>query len=227
LVHGGILKSSTKVEFISHTIPDIQRDTFILGVCGVPEEISSPLDDGWFIADFYAFNYLLHGLGVSQKWLACSAPRTLIEKHGEYMDGKVVLSYPLLNSNRLSEVTAVSPENILAEFLSSLKTICDTAREKKAPVLVFVFGHGQRFIHSVSIGSPLLSMSAFDSAIGARVDVTLVNTACFSGGWSVNPQLNVTSLVAAGPDQESESWAASKSIGGSIYATALIKPFLT
>ena len=66
-------------------------------------------------------------------------------------------------------------------------------------------------------------MSAFDSAIGARVDVTLVNTACFSGGWSVNPQLNVTSLVAAGPDQESESWAASKSIGGSIYATALIK----
>ncbi|KAN0079186.1 hypothetical protein V8E54_004400 [Elaphomyces granulatus] len=232
LVHGGILKSSTKVEFISHTIPDIQRDTFILGVCGVPEEISSPLDDGWFIADFYAFNYLLHGLGVSQKWLACSAPRTIIEKHGEYLHGnpymhrKVVLSYPLLNSNRLSEVTVVSPENILDEFLSSLKTICDTAREKKAPVLVFVFGHGQRFTHSVSIGSLLLSMSAFDSAIGAGVDVTLVNTACFSGGWSVNPQLNVTSLVAAGPDQESESWAASKSIGrccGSIYATALIK----
>jgi hypothetical protein len=198
-VHGGILKSSAKVEFISHTLPDIRRATFILGVCGVPEEISSPFDDGWLIADFYAFNYLLHGLGVSQKWLACSAPRALIEKHGEYlhgnpyMDRKVVLSYPLLDSNRLSEVTVVSPENILDEFLSSLKTICDTAREKKAPVLVFVFGHGQRFTNSVNVGSLLLSMSAFDSAIGAGVDVTLVNTSCFSGGWSVNPQ--------AGPDR--------------------------
>ena len=53
----------------------------------------------------------------------------------------------------------------------------------------------------------------------------MVNTACFSGGWSVNPQINITSMTAAGPKQ-SESCAASNSIGrccGSIYATALIQ----
>ena len=237
LVPGGVLKSKgsgVNVEFISHTLPDIRDDAFVLGVCGVREEVSSPFDDGWFLSDFFAFNFLLHGLGNVQEWLACTKPTTLLEKHGEYLHGnpfmerKVVLSYPLLENHQISEVTVVSPDDILDEFLARLERICRHAREKKAPVVVFIFGHGDKIAKSVYMGGNdhWLSMDSFRQAIGEDVAVTVVNTACFSGGWSVNPQLNITSMTAAGPKRESESWAASNSIGrfcGSIYATALIQ----
>ena len=94
------------MEFLSHTLPDVRHDAFLLGVCGVPEEDADPTDDGWFLSDFYAFNFLLHGLGSAQEWLACAQPATLLEKYGEYLHGnpfserKVVLSHKLLEEHQ-------------------------------------------------------------------------------------------------------------------------------
>jgi hypothetical protein len=59
---------------------------------------------------------------------------------------------------------------------------------------VFIFGHGRATNHAVNLGNDdqWLEMKSFREAIGENVAVTVISTACFSGGWSVNPQLNIT-----------------------------------
>ena len=222
-------------EFITHTVPDIREDAIILAVCGVPDiDEANPEDDGWFFSDFFAFNYLLRGLGTSQVWMACVHPQDLVRKYGEYLHGnpysdrKVVLSQDLLDNDELSAVTAIRTSDLLDTFLATLKTKCDQARAENHPVVVFIFGHGHETTKGVNLGlqDHWLEIDAFRTAIGNDVVITVVSTACFSGGWSVHPQLNVTTTMAAGPQIESESWGASESLGrfcGSIYATTLIQ----
>ncbi|KAJ5487572.1 hypothetical protein N7530_001872 [Penicillium desertorum] len=45
-------------------------------------ETANPKDDGWFISDFYAFNYLFRGLGMEQTWLTAVEPTKLVNKYG-------------------------------------------------------------------------------------------------------------------------------------------------
>jgi len=233
---GAALKGAQgQPEFITHTVPDIREDAIILAVCGVPDiDEANPKDDGWFFSDFFAFNYLLRGLGTSQVWMACVQPQDLVRKYGEYLHGnpyfdrKVVLSQDLLDNDGLSSVTAITPSDLLDAFLATLKTKCDQARAENHPVVVFIFGHGHETTKGINLGleDHWLEIDAFRTAIGNDVVTTVVSTACFSGGWSVHPQLNVTTTTAAGPQIESESWGASGSIGrfcGSIYATDLIQ----
>ena len=235
LAEGVTLKRARgQTEFITHTVPDVREDAIILAVCGVSEIVeASPLDGGWFLSDFFAFNYLLKGLGTSQTWMACVHPQDLLRKYGEYLHGnpfsdrKVVLSQDLLDNDELSSVTVEEASNLLHAFLATLAIKCNQARQENHPVVVFIFGHGHEETKGVNLGSDnWLEIDAFRTAIGDDVAVTVVSTACFSGGWSVHPQLNVTTTTAAGPETESESWGASGSIGrycGSIYATVLIQ----
>lgn len=235
-VKGAAVKGAQgKAEFITHTVPDIREDAIILAVCGVPNiDDADPEDDGWFFSDFFAFNCLLRGLGTSQDWMTCVHPQDLVRKYGDYLHGdpysdrKVVLSQDLLKNDGLSSVTVVTQSEMLEMFLARLKTKCDLARAENHPVVVFIFGHGHKTITGVNLGREdhWLEIDAFRTAIGNGVAITVVSTACFSGGWSVHPQLNVTTTTAAGPLIESESWGASESIErfcGSIYATTLIQ----
>jgi hypothetical protein len=103
---------------------------------------------------------------------------------------------------------------------------CDFARLTNRPILVFLFGHGHEATRGVHLGDAKVTIPDFLEAIGEDVSVTVISTACFSGGWAVHPLLNITASTAAGPDELSESWPASGSVGrncGSIYATALIQ----
>jgi hypothetical protein len=213
---GAALKGAQgQSEFITHTVPDIREDAIILAVCGVPNiDEADPEDDGWLFSDFFAFNYLLRGLGTSQVWMACVRPQDLVTKYGEYLHGnpysdrKVVLSQDLLNNDELSAVTAITTSDLLDVFLATLKTKCDQARAENYPVVVFIFGHGHKTTKGVNLGQEdhWLEIDAFRTAIGNDVIVTVISTACFSPGWS--------------------SWGASGSIRrycGSIYATALIQ----
>ena len=133
---------------------------------------------------------------------------------------------------------------MVTNFLNAVKAECDLARNQDQPLLVMLFGHGDSTSKGVQLGLevvqgkttlPLLEMDAFREAVGGNVQVTVLSTACFSGGWAINPQLNTTILAAAGPSPssgsskyitgESEAWAASSTMGrycGSIYATAVI-----
>jgi hypothetical protein len=66
-------------------------------------------------------------------------------------------------------------------------------------------------------------------AIGQGVDVGMLMTSCYSGYWTVKPQLNVSAMTAAGPKKMSESWAQSQSLSratGSIYASAVLQALI-
>src|SRR4051812_12263252 len=127
-VKGAVLKGAqSQSSFITHTIPDIHEDTIILAVCGVPDlDEADPKDGGWFFSDFFAFNYLLKGLGTSQDWMACVHPQDLVGKYGEYLHGnpysdrKVVLSQDILDKDGLSCVTTIPSSDLLAAFLATL-----------------------------------------------------------------------------------------------------------
>jgi hypothetical protein len=52
-------------EFRCYCPPDIQPSARIIAVCGVNDfsDMASPVNDGWFISDFYLFHHLFQGIG--------------------------------------------------------------------------------------------------------------------------------------------------------------------
>ena len=83
--YGGAIKNPALLEkvFISHSIPDVQRNARILAICGITDfdDGASPTDDGWFLSDFYAFNFLLRDQGAAQMWMTSEEPRSLVSKY--------------------------------------------------------------------------------------------------------------------------------------------------
>lgn len=57
------------LSFPTTTPPRINPNTHILAVCPITVSKANHDKDGWFLADFYAFNLLFKGLGASQTWL--------------------------------------------------------------------------------------------------------------------------------------------------------------
>ncbi|KOS43337.1 hypothetical protein ACN38_g5742 [Penicillium nordicum] len=97
--------------FISSTVPVVDENTIILGATHPTLSTADPQEDGWFISDFYAFNYLFKGLGMQQTWLTAVEPAKLVEKYGPFLHGnpyeerKICLSQELLDSDEPSPVT--------------------------------------------------------------------------------------------------------------------------
>jgi hypothetical protein len=104
----------------SHTIPDIHQDTIILGVCGVQATQQCLVEDGdgWFMSDFFAFNYLLKDLGWQQVWIAADSEHSFldfIKDHPQHEPGflhgnpcnerKVVFSKGLVEQGNLTPLT--------------------------------------------------------------------------------------------------------------------------
>ncbi|KAI4144478.1 MAG: hypothetical protein L6R39_004167, partial [Caloplaca ligustica] len=260
---GGAIKDPALLEkvFTTHTVPDVYPNTRIIAVCGVTDfnDEASPAKDGWFLSDFYAFNFLLNGIGAAQTWVTTEAPEDLVEKYHEYLHGsqlkvrKAVLDNDMLQNHPPQALKVLSRYDLVDAFLSIVKDECDRARDLNQPVLVLLFGHGEDVSYGVELGIkhpslterhlidfPLLHMETFREAIGANVAVTVLSTACFSGGWAVNPRLNTTTMTGAAPGLDhdhpkyitgvSESWGVSDSLGrfcGSIYATAIIESLLS
>jgi hypothetical protein len=100
------------VRFASRCPPDIQKNTRIIAICGIPKEMASPQEDGWFFSDFFSilsdvlhttyvpfqmiafslYIYFIHtNTNVaelpSQLWFSCCSPRKLITKHERYLHG--------------------------------------------------------------------------------------------------------------------------------------------
>jgi hypothetical protein len=134
---------------------------------------------------------------------------------------------------------------LLERFLYTLKDEINTAAQLNQPVLVLVFGHGDSDSHGIAIGgdfqpnAPRLTMREFEKCLRNDVDVTLVITSCYSGGWVTKPRVrpfqpsrpfNISGMTAASAHNVSRSWAMSKSIGkragGSIFATAVMNALM-
>lgn len=65
-------KFRSPLMFNSTTPPVVYSNTIIVAATHPTVSNGSPADDGWFLSDFYAFNYLLKDLGSSQTWLTAA-----------------------------------------------------------------------------------------------------------------------------------------------------------
>ncbi|KAL4943013.1 hypothetical protein BDV06DRAFT_221620 [Aspergillus oleicola] len=242
-------------EFLSFCPPDIQPNTRIIALCGANDwhDNASPQADGWFFSDFYLFHHLLEDTDTfrssNQLWLTCVDPKTLVSKYNEYAHGsrsgdrRVVLDETLLDRIEASKnIRVIPPKDLLERFLATLRSETQIAARENQPVLVFVFGHGEEGNFGVAIGdegsaenAPRLTRQKFNSAIRTGVDLTLLITSCFSGGWVLKPmgelllspakKLNISGMTAVNDKETSRAWACSQSCGraaGSIHATAVL-----
>ncbi|KAL8668278.1 MAG: hypothetical protein Q9168_007089 [Polycauliona sp. 1 TL-2023] len=183
-------------EFNIHTPPDITPNTRIVAVCGIKPVEAGPSDDGWFLTDFFAFHHLLSGLTKHQIWLHCLDLHELVQQHRTYLHGspwktrKVVMDHKIINGAK-DLANAGSAGALRLKFLQALRTQCQEAAEAGDPVLVLMFGRGDRNNGGVQLGTQDFKQQQLDKEVaGLDVSVTILSTACYSGGWSCNMTLD-------------------------------------
>jgi hypothetical protein len=242
LVKGGHIQFPGKQPstFISSTVPCVYENTIILAATHPSITNADPTEDGWFISDFYAFNYLLKGQGQEQKWLTAADPEKLVRKYGSYLHGnpyeerRTCLDREMLDRNQLTAVTVVRPSDMIHRFLSEAKRASELAKRTQAPLLLLIFCHGLPNYHlCLDDGnrSKDLSILSLKGVLEPGARITLVTTACYSGGWATTPDLNATTMAAAGGSNDlglglSNAWSPSQSIGrtcGSIFASTIFQ----
>ncbi|KAI4193030.1 MAG: hypothetical protein LQ350_008494, partial [Teloschistes chrysophthalmus] len=122
---------------------------------------------------------------------------------------------------------------ILQQFRQTVFTECKEAHENKSNVLVLIFGHGDLAKNGIEIGVQsqntlrLMKMiKDLESYLDSDARITILSTACFSGGWFVIPDLRpIASTIMAAAKDTSRSWNYSYFFGrgsGSMFATAVI-----
>lgn len=162
---------------------------------------ANPAMDGWFFSNFFLFHLLLQGLGISQQWSSAEEPQQLIHRYGEYRYGnphkprKVVLNQKTVKAGKLDNLIVFPRGQLKTRFIRIVKSECQAARENKETILLLVFGHGDSRTYGITLGTGAVSklkISNLRSAIGRDgLAVTLLSTSCFSGGWSISPELNI------------------------------------
>ena len=245
---GGHLTEASNISrtfdiFTTHTPLDVTQNTRIIAVLGILQNDAAPDLNGWFLSDFIAFHHLLRRCTKSQTWLHCLDLASLIDRHTRYLHGspflerKVVLDDERLksaqNSNDGHVLTEVKPANLRLDFQKEVRAHCSQAAKAEPPenVLILIFGHGELKKKGIEIGSGRALESAHlqSEVKGTDANVTLLTTACYSGGWTCYPQFNVSSMTAAGEKITSRSWVKSGSSGracGSLYTSAIIDKLL-
>ena len=170
--------------------------------------------------------------------MTSESPTELVEKYGAYGHGeptgdhRVVLDSTLLpDIARASNIRVFQRAQLLEDFLRTFKDECAIAAALHQPVLLMVFGHGDPRTYGVAIGgagipqeAPRLRIRQILACLrGINESLTMLLTSCYSGGWVLQPELNISALTAAGPETVSESWKPSISgrLHGSIYASAV------
>lgn len=221
----------------------VDQDTYIVAAVGGNYASAHPKLDGWFVSDFYAFNFLFKGLGRKQAWITgavshlssdiCSLtlilihqdPHTLVHEYGNYLHGnpnvsrKIVLSNELLNSGELSPVEVVDPASVGKHFIDKVRDFGKLAREENAKLLLLIFCHGtdtgelELKVSGQDGRSRKITLAQVRKCIESGVNTTLITSACYSGKWLVDPIFNYTAIAAATDETESLSWALTRSMG--------------
>ncbi|KAJ5405255.1 hypothetical protein N7465_006539 [Penicillium sp. CMV-2018d] len=184
LVQGGHARQPDKLPsmFISSTVPVVHENTTILG----PHTLPSPPPT----------RKAMVGLGMQQTQLTAVEPAELAEEyrsfpHGNpYEERKICLSQELLDSDELSPVTVVSPARMIDQFLIKARRASELAKRTSAPLLLLIFCHGLPNFHLFLNNGDTqkgLSMVRLKGVLELGVRVTLITTACHSGGWATNP----------------------------------------
>lgn len=160
-------------------------------------------------------------------------PRELVETYGNYYHGnpcrsrKVVLSKELLESHELTDVTIVHG-SMVDRFMRDAQLASERAQKEGCPLLLLVFCHGLQNYNLLldNEANTGLGIQALKGVLAPGVPVSLLTTACYSGGWAIS-ELNSTTLAGATASTPGYAWPPSasigRSIGGTVFASTLIK----
>lgn len=242
-------------EFVTHLPPPVNENTRIIAVCGTHDYDThyvadqhdesgrlinrstgnaDPIVDGWFLSDFYAFMHLLQDSGAAaQSWLTAEDPHKLVDRYGNYLHGnpcrtrKVVLSRSQLDHGFASQnLTIVNASELKTRFIEYLKQEVQEAQEKDQRILLLMFGHKNDDAKGVWLCDERFDFKELQAIIGARIDITIMSTACYSGGWTVLNHVHKTAVSPTRASEESLPWPKSISAGpscGGLYISPLIK----
>lgn len=241
---GGLLDKS----FDSRCPPVVTPNTTIIAVCGPNDydDNANPQRDGWFFSDFYLFHHLFRHTAQKQYWLTCVSPKDLVEKYKElvYGDGdartenrRIVLDASF--AKEVEDVIVFQPHDLLENFLSYITNTCEDLRGTDAPILILIFGYKKSTHFAITIGGagdfdscPVLYQSKLKEAIFCRnpdPNVTLLTTACYGGGWTQTPFMNITAMAGVETTHERYPWPEGASLircCGSRYASEVARAFI-
>ena len=159
-------------------------------------------------------------------------------KHQHYLHGnpykqrKVVLDANILAQAKQARHPPqhIRPDHLKLETKKIISSECEAAEFANESVLILLLGHGDDSNHGIELGKggrATLKINEFKSATKQfKVGITKITTSCYSGGWTCNPQLNISTMTAAGNQNPSLSWRFSGSTGrasGSMFTTALVE----
>lgn len=237
------------LEFNTHTPPDITPNTRILAICGIASGEAAPNDDGWILSDFFAFYHLCRGLTEHQTWMHGLDLETLVAAHGPYLHGnpslsrKVVLDKAILEqATRAQDLHPGESSGLRSAFKEQLKSHCQKAAREGQGLLVLIFAHGDG--KNGGFWFPSISSTVKEDEIekivaGFGISVTVMSTACYSGGWVCNKsfdmsvnhdkesrsEFNKSTLMAAGPENPpipGNFTTTARRACGSMFSTAII-----
>ncbi|KAH6689769.1 hypothetical protein F5X68DRAFT_230377 [Plectosphaerella plurivora] len=136
--------------FPSTRLPPVETNSIIVAAASPSLEDAHPSRDGWLLADFYAFNYLVRGLGQSQIWLTLTEPPRILNSwedvktyhHGNPAeDRRIIFDQSLLESGKITPVTVIN-ERLTERFLAEVSRASNEAVETNSPLLIMAFCHG-------------------------------------------------------------------------------------
>ena len=177
---------------------------------------------------------------MSQNWYHCLDLDGLVAKYEHYLHGnlykqrKVVLDAKILAQSKSSQhpLQYIKPKNLKLKIKNVIMAECKAAKIAKENVLILMLGHGDRDNHGIHLGTgcgATLKISEFKRAAKAyKVNITMITTSCYSGGWTCNPQLDdkLSTMTAVGRENVNLSRRYSGSTGracGSMFTTALVQ----
>lgn len=183
---------------------------------------------------------------MNQIWLTSKRLEDFIDKYGPYIHVNPFEKCQEVLNNDLRDVITesnnvqvVSRRDLCERFLSTIRSEIALARKNQQLFFLMVFGHGEKNTHSILIGWKSNSLETFQiseitklldiRSDGRAPEISLLTTACYSGGWAMVTYLSLTTMTAAGPEIEAMSWEKSKSLRrycGSIYATTVAKSLI-
>lgn len=117
------------------------------------------------------------------------------------------------------------PKELLDQFLQYFQQLCGRVCKAEEPILLWVFCHGDLDTYGLQIGGKkedgsLRSVEEISNilAVNESLDISIMMTPCFPGGWIVTPLLRserqaskATVFTAAGQSTVSESCVGSQS----------------
>jgi hypothetical protein len=208
------------------TVPDVRPNTRIVALCATPLDLANPERDGWFYSNWFLLNCLYKGLGTNQIWMAPCSAQQLVDEYTEYLHGsffgtrRVVLSQRMINNDQLTplQILPKTGNGMVQNYLEVLTKQAVEAKRLGESLLVIICAHGTPIDLNNGIvfgnckdGISVMSRRQFDSVIPADLDVNVISSACYSGGWAV--ELNLTKFSGADLGNQAKFWPANEILG--------------